>query len=134
MNYKNLSFQEKELAILREAVDKNQKIIGRKMIDNPDINRMIHIVEQFLKKTKRICYGGTAINNILPVEDQFYDKKCLCIYFGFCQFFTDFGSRGPFWRNNSKLRGPLKTKRRPCLDFGSIERTSKNIVKIFKVL
>ena len=21
-----------------------------------------------------VCYGGTAINNILPVEDQFYDK------------------------------------------------------------
>ena len=22
-----------------------------------------------------MCYGGTAINNILPEEDQFYDKS-----------------------------------------------------------
>ena len=22
-----------------------------------------------------VCYGGTAINNILPLEDQFYDKS-----------------------------------------------------------
>lgn len=30
-------------------------------------------VEQFLRNRKRICYGGTAINAILPKEDQFYD-------------------------------------------------------------
>ena len=31
--------------------------------------------EQFLQNTRRVCYGGTAINNILPLEDQFYDKS-----------------------------------------------------------
>ena len=30
---------------------------------------------KIFKKTKRICYGGTAINNILPINDQFYDKS-----------------------------------------------------------
>ena len=36
---------------------------------------IIRVVEDFLKVTKRICYGGTAINNILPLQDQFYDKS-----------------------------------------------------------
>jgi hypothetical protein len=35
---------------------------------------MISIVEQFIIVKKRICYGGTAINNLLPVEEQFYDR------------------------------------------------------------
>ena len=34
---------------------------------------IISIVEKFIKDNKLICYGGTAINNILPKEDQFYD-------------------------------------------------------------
>jgi len=36
---------------------------------------MIAIVERFIKKHELVCYGGTAINNILPEEAQFYDKK-----------------------------------------------------------
>jgi len=35
---------------------------------------MITILENFIKRKNLICYGGTAINNILPKEDQFYDK------------------------------------------------------------
>ena len=72
---KKMSFEECELAILRTAVDKiGLKIVVEK-INNPEIQDIIKIVEDFLKKTKRICYGGTAINNILPLEDQFYDKQ-----------------------------------------------------------
>ena len=69
------SFQEKELEILRNAVDKNQIKIRKKIVNNPDIKKIINIVENFLIKNKRICYGGTAINNILPIEDQFYDRE-----------------------------------------------------------
>ena len=36
---------------------------------------IINEVEFFLKKKKLVCYGGTAINNILPEYDQFYDKS-----------------------------------------------------------
>ena len=72
---KGLSFEECELAMLRHAVDDIEKNIGREMINNPEIREIIKIVEKFLIKTKRICYGGTAINNILPEEDQFYDKS-----------------------------------------------------------
>ena len=72
---KKMNFEEMELIILRQAVDKIEKKLGYKQINNPEIKEIISIVEDFLKKTKRICYGGTAINNILPLEDQFYDKS-----------------------------------------------------------
>ena len=71
---KNMSFNECELEILRKSVDKIGNKQGKKQIDNPEIREIILIVEEFLKNTKRLCYGGTAINNLLPIEDQFYDK------------------------------------------------------------
>lgn len=69
-----MSFEECELAILRSAVDKAEERQGRKEANSPDIKRIISIVENFIRKKKLICYGGTAINNILPKQDQFYNK------------------------------------------------------------
>jgi len=71
---KSMTFQECELAILRLAVDKAEEKIGRRVVSSDDIIKMIKIVENFIKTKSLICYGGTAINNILPKEDQFYDK------------------------------------------------------------
>ena len=68
-----LNFQECELAILRHAVDKGQNIKNKKNVDTPEIKKIIEIVENFIRSKKLICYGGTAINNILPKNDQFYD-------------------------------------------------------------
>ena len=72
---KKQSFHECELNILRDAVDKIETSEGTKMVKNPDVQRMISIVEDFLRKKELICYGGTAINNILPEHDQFYNKN-----------------------------------------------------------
>ena len=69
-----MSFNECELAILRSAVENIEKKMGKEKIDNPEISVIIGIVEDFKNKKKRICYGGTAINNILPEMEQFYDK------------------------------------------------------------
>ena len=69
------SFQDKELEILREAVDKSEKRLAKKVVQSPEVKRMIIIVENFLRNKKLVCYGGTAINNILPVNEQFYDKN-----------------------------------------------------------
>jgi hypothetical protein len=69
-----MSFQDCELAILRAAVDKAEEIQGRKSANSTEIKQIIGIVENELKKGKAICYGGTAINNILPKQDQFYNK------------------------------------------------------------
>lgn len=69
-----MTFQECELAILRDAIDINQKKVGEKKIQSPEIQDMIRIVEEFLYDNPCICYGGTAINNILPDDSQFYDR------------------------------------------------------------
>jgi len=70
---KNLTFEECELAILRSSVDKSEKIQGQRLLQSPETKKIIKIVEEFISKHKCIVYGGTAINNILPKEDQFYD-------------------------------------------------------------
>lgn len=69
-----MTFQECELAILRHAVDENEKVAGQKIANNDDIRKMITIVEDFLLRKKLLCYGGTAINNILPKYAQFYNR------------------------------------------------------------
>ena len=69
-----LSFEECELAILRQAVDEIEQETGESKIKNPKIAQIVDIVEDFLRKKKLICYGGTAINNILPLQDQFYNR------------------------------------------------------------
>jgi hypothetical protein len=74
-NIMKFNKEEEELKILRKAVDENQKKIRKKVVNSHDIQKMIKIVENFLISKKRICYGGTAINNILPIEDQFYDTE-----------------------------------------------------------
>jgi hypothetical protein len=71
---KRMTFEEKELAILREAVDRAEAKAGRKITHAEETKKMIDIVENFLRRKKLVCYGGTAINNILPEQDQFYNK------------------------------------------------------------
>jgi hypothetical protein len=71
---KDLSFDDCELAILRMAVDKAEEKMGRRAANSDDIIKIIKIVEDFIRRKNLVCYGGTAINNILPSEDQFYNK------------------------------------------------------------
>jgi hypothetical protein len=71
---KDLSFADCELTILRMAVDKAEEKMGRRIVNTDDVQKIIDIVETFIKRKKLICYGGTAINNILPEEDRFYNK------------------------------------------------------------
>ena len=70
----NMTFQECELAILRKAVDDSSEKQGKLIATNDDVKKIINILEDFLKSKRVICYGGTAINNILPKNDQFYNK------------------------------------------------------------
>jgi hypothetical protein len=72
---RGLKFSDCELAILRQAVDKAEEKIGKRVVNSREIQQIITIVEDFLKKKSLICYGGTAINNILPIDDQFYNKE-----------------------------------------------------------
>jgi hypothetical protein len=69
-----LTFADCELAILRQAVDSAEEIQGKQVANSPEVKRIIGIVENFLRKKQLVCYGGTAINAILPKQDQFYNK------------------------------------------------------------
>ena len=70
----NTELQDKELEILRNAVEKAEKK-RHDAISSPIIKNIFDILETFLKKNGFICYGGTAINNILPTHAQFYNKS-----------------------------------------------------------
>ena len=63
----NMSFEECEMVILRQAVEETENIQGKELVNNDEVLNMLHIVEQFIVDKKLVCYGGTAINNI-PVS------------------------------------------------------------------
>ncbi len=70
----DMTFQDCELAVLRHAVDENELLQGQKIANSEDVKQIIKIVEDFLMQKKLVCYGGTAINAILPKYAQFYNR------------------------------------------------------------
>ena len=72
---RSMSFDECELAILRVAIDKAEKQLGKDVVNSPETIKIVNIVENFLRRKKLVAYGGTAINSILPKEDQFYNME-----------------------------------------------------------
>jgi len=60
---------------LEQVVDQAKLRIDLESAQNPELQRAIHIVESFLVKSGRVCYGGQAINAQLPQKDQFYDSN-----------------------------------------------------------
>ena len=79
-NNRNSRFNDKTLddleqELVKQAVETIEAKIGAKKTNDPKMKDIIAIVERFIKKHELVCYGGTAINNILPELAQFYDKK-----------------------------------------------------------
>ena len=76
---KSMSQEECELAILREAVDDNEKIQDEinkdKVVIDKTITRIFEILEAYIVKKKLLLYGGFAINALLPEYAKFYDPK-----------------------------------------------------------
>ena len=68
------SIYKKELGFLRNAVEIKEKS-KKNIITSPTTIKIINILEEFISKNKFICYGGMAINNILPENKQFYDLE-----------------------------------------------------------
>mgnify|MGYP000712248327 CR=1 FL=1 len=60
---------------LEQVVDQAKLRIDLDSAQNPDLRRAISLVEVFLKKSGRVCYGGQAINAQLDQKDQFYDPN-----------------------------------------------------------
>ena len=66
---------QKQLKHLEEAVTEADEIRHIETAHNPEILYAIDFIENFLRLKKRVCYGGTAINAILPQNMKFYDDN-----------------------------------------------------------
>lgn len=60
---------------LEHIVDKAQKRIDYSTAHDEEILKAIEVVERFLRKNRRVCYGGQAINALLPQKRKFYDER-----------------------------------------------------------
>jgi hypothetical protein len=78
------SFQ-KILLELSETVAEASAIRDQKQTDDPALRMALGLVEAFLRRSHRLCYGGMAINAHMPKTLKFYDfSKSLPDY----DFFT----------------------------------------------
>ena len=62
-----------DVTYLKESIQKNEIFQKRDKKQTYLSDALLGVVERFMKNKKRICYGGTAINSILPKEKQFYN-------------------------------------------------------------
>jgi hypothetical protein len=60
---------------LQNAIDKSEKILDYESSHNIELLQALTIVKQFIIRKKRVCYGGTAMNALLPKKDKFYDPN-----------------------------------------------------------
>ena len=66
---------QRQIERLAAAADEASELIKYESAHNSEIQYAIDIVAKFLRKKKRVCYGGTAINAILPRSLKFYDPQ-----------------------------------------------------------
>jgi len=64
-----------QLDIIKRASELAQSKIDYDSAHNPQVLRSIEVIEAFLRKKHRICYGGQAINAYLPAKYKFYDPE-----------------------------------------------------------
>ena len=60
------------LVEIEDAAQQAAEARDREDVKNPELRRALRTVEEFLRKTRRLCYGGMAINTHLPEKDKFY--------------------------------------------------------------
>ena len=60
---------------LTSAIDKATERNKYETAHNPELIRALKVVEAFLRRKRRVCYGGTAMNSILPRSKQFYNME-----------------------------------------------------------
>jgi hypothetical protein len=66
---------QKQLDIIKQASEIAQNKIDYASAHDDNIVRAIEVVEDFLRKKHRLCYGGQAINAHLPAKYKFYDPE-----------------------------------------------------------
>jgi hypothetical protein len=66
---------QKQLAIIKQASELAQRKTDYASAHDDHILRAIEVIEEFLRKKHRLCYGGQAINAHLPAKYKFYDPE-----------------------------------------------------------
>ena len=74
-NQKENLIEDMEKVILNTHLNSLEIETQRNMVDSVEIKKMLNIVETFIKKKKLFCYGGFAINELLPENDKIYNKE-----------------------------------------------------------
>ena len=71
----DISQFEKQLKIIMRASEIAQAKLDYDSAHNDRVLLAIGVIEHFLKKKHRICYGGQAINAYLPAKHKFYNPE-----------------------------------------------------------
>lgn len=66
---------QKQFEYLEKTVEEAQKRIDYTAAHDENTMKAIEVVERFLRKKQRVCYGGQAINALLPSNKRFYDPQ-----------------------------------------------------------
>jgi Poly(A) polymerase catalytic subunit len=73
--YFDKSTFQKQLEVIKKISDIAQERIDYASAHDDHILHAIEVVENFLRKKHRLCYGGQAINAHLPAKYKFYDPE-----------------------------------------------------------
>ena len=79
-----LYYENRELELLKNAINIEAKKRGQRIAQNPIMKQIITVLEKFISDKHLVCYGGTAINNsfILVCKQRLvYIWKMLIIHF-----------------------------------------------------
>jgi len=60
---------------LKEAMDKASDKLKYETAHDDELIHALSVVADFIKRKRRVCYGGTAMNAILPDSKKFYDPR-----------------------------------------------------------
>jgi hypothetical protein len=63
-----------ELESIKKIAESQGEMLEERGAKDPSVTKSTKIVEDFLKTHRVLCYGGTAINNLLPEKDRFYGE------------------------------------------------------------
>lgn len=64
-----------QLNIIKKASERAQLKIDYELAHDDEVLKAIDVIENFLKKKHRICYGGQAINAYLPSKYKIYNAE-----------------------------------------------------------
>lgn len=74
LSHKRASFAD-QIQRIKKATELAQQKIDYAVAHNEHILQAVDVVEAFLRKKHRLCYGGQAINAHLPDKYKFYDPE-----------------------------------------------------------